>query len=67
MKSTESRIRKLESNSERRDYPYVIQVSDPPIAAELAAMERNRAAGRPFDKVPHKCGTVEEWLARYAP
>ncbi len=67
MKSTESRIRKLESKTERQHYPYVIQVSDPPTAAELAAVERNRAAGRPFVKLPYKCETVEEWLAKYGP
>jgi hypothetical protein len=67
MKSTEARIRKLESATGREDYPYVIHVSDPPTEAELAAMERNRTAGRPFVVVGHRCETVEEWLARYAP
>jgi hypothetical protein len=67
MKSTESRITKLESQTAQQDYPYVIHVSDPPTAAERAAMARNSAAGKWFMVVPHKCETVEEWLAKYAP
>ncbi len=67
MKSKAARIKKLESATQREDYPYVIHVSDPPTEAELAAMERNRAAGRPFVVAPQTSGSVEEWLAKYGP
>jgi hypothetical protein len=57
----EARIAKLE---QRRmpSPPYVVRVSDPKTPEDRAAIA---AAGRPVAVLPHKCGSIEEWAARY--
>jgi hypothetical protein len=41
---------------------YVVRVSDPKTPGDYTAIA---AAGRPVAVLPHKCGSVEEWAARY--
>jgi hypothetical protein len=58
-----ARIAKLEQWRIPRP-PYVVRVSDPRTLEDHAAIA---AAGRPVAVLPHKCGSVEEWAARYTP
>ena len=60
-RNLEVRVVKLEQWRMPRP-PYVIRVSDPMTPADRAAIA---SAGRPIAVLPHKCGTVEEWAARY--
>jgi hypothetical protein len=46
---------------------YVLHLSTPPKAVELAAIDKARSAGRRFAVLPRTCASVEEWLANYAP
>jgi hypothetical protein len=57
----EVRIAKLEQWRMPRP-PYVVRVSDPKTPKDYAAIA---SAGRPVAVLPHKCGSVEEWAARY--
>jgi hypothetical protein len=45
----------------------VIHLHDPPEALELLQLAAARIMRRTVAIVPAKCGTVEEWLQRYAP
>jgi hypothetical protein len=57
----ETRIAKLERWRMPRP-PYVVRVSDPRTLVDHAAIA---AAGRPVAVLPDKCGSIEEWAARY--
>jgi hypothetical protein len=63
-----SRLEKLEAahGDSAARFPYVIRVSEPPTESELAQIKANAIAGVPFARMPHKAGSMAEWLARYA-
>ena len=42
---------------------YVLHLSTPPKAEELAAIEKAKIEGRRFAVLPRTCASVEEWLA----
>ena len=44
---------------------YVIRLSDPPTPGERLQLIAARLERRPIVILPHKCKTMEEWLARY--
>jgi hypothetical protein len=60
-RNLEVRIAKLEQ-WRMPSPPYVVRVSDPKTAEERAAIA---SAGRSVAVLPHKCGSVREWAARY--
>jgi hypothetical protein len=60
------RIARLEQYRRPRS-SYVLHLSTPPKAVELAAIDKARSAGRRFAVLPRTCGSVEEWLANCAP
>jgi hypothetical protein len=64
VRGSETRIARLEQYRQLRS-AYVMRVSQPPTAEELAAIEKAKAAGRRFALLPNKCATTEEWLALY--
>ena len=41
---------------------YVVRVSDPKTPGDYTAIA---TAGRPVAVLPHKCGSIDEWRARY--
>jgi hypothetical protein len=45
---------------------YVVRLSKPPARQELLQLLAARLERRPIAIMPHKCATVDEWLARYA-
>jgi hypothetical protein len=59
--SLHTRIAKLEQRRAPRRQ-YVVRVSDPKTPGDYTAIA---AAGRPVAVLTHKCGSVEEWVARY--
>jgi hypothetical protein len=67
MKDHDRRLGRLELAQAPKHFPYVIRVSDPPTAAELAQMRANGEAGRPFAIMPHPCNDGAEWMARHTP
>jgi hypothetical protein len=56
-----TRVAKLEQRRAPRP-PHVVRVSDPRTPQDQAAIA---AAGRPMAVLPHKCGSIQEWAARY--
>jgi hypothetical protein len=60
-RNLEIRVAKLEQWRMPRP-PCVVRVSDPKTPEDRAAIA---AAGGPVAVLPHKCGSVEEWTARY--
>jgi len=44
---------------------YVVRLSDPPTSAERLQPMGAQLERRPIVIMPHKCKTVEEWMARY--
>jgi hypothetical protein len=46
---------------------YVLHLSTPPKAEELAAIEKAKIEGRRFAVLPRTYASVEEWLAIHAP
>ena len=59
------RIARLERYRRPRS-SYVLHLSTPPKALELAAIDKARSAGSRFAVLPQVCTSVEEWLAIYA-
>ena len=43
----------------------VIRLSSPPTPEERLQLLAARLQRRPFVIMPHKCATVDEWMARY--
>ena len=60
-RNLEVRIAKLEQWRMPRP-PYVVRVSDTRTPEDRAAIA---TAGRPVAVLPHKCGSIQEWAARY--
>ncbi len=56
-----TRVAKLEQRRAPRRQ-YVVRVSDPKTPGDYTAIA---AAGRPVAVLPHKCGSIQEWAARY--
>jgi hypothetical protein len=56
-----TRVARLEQRRAPRRQ-YVVRVSDPKTPGDYTAIA---ADGRPVAVLPHKCGSVEEWAARY--
>ena len=46
---------------------YVVRLSDPPSPQERLQLLAAHLERRQIVIMPHKCKTVEEWMARYAP
>jgi hypothetical protein len=46
---------------------YVVRLSDPPTPQERLQLLAAHLQRRPIVIMPHKCTTMEEWLARYRP
>jgi hypothetical protein len=46
---------------------YVLHLSTPPKAEELAAIDKARSAGGRFAVLTPSCASAEEWLANCAP
>ncbi len=44
---------------------HVVRLSEPPTGAEQLQLLAARLEHRPIVIMPHKCETVDEWLARY--
>ena len=44
---------------------YVVRVSDPPTPQERLQRLAAHLERRPIVIMPHKCRSIEEWLARY--
>jgi hypothetical protein len=44
---------------------YVVRLSDPPTPLERLLVLAAHLQRRPIVIMPHKCETVEEWMARY--
>ena len=61
-RNLEGRLAKLEFSRKPRG-GYVVHVSKPPTASELAEIELARIEGRAIVVLPHVCKTVDEWLA----
>ena len=66
MTSIAGRIARLEQHRQLRS-SYVLHLSTPPKAEELAAIEKAKAEGRRFAVLPHTCASAEEWLAVHTP
>ncbi|MEY9592279.1 hypothetical protein ABIA06_004570 [Bradyrhizobium yuanmingense] len=62
--SLQTRIAKLEHRHKPKGR-YVLRVSRPPTSDELASIACAKAEGRRHAILPHRCDTVDEWLARY--
>ena len=45
--------------------PYLIHVSNPRTDSELAQIEANALAGKPFVLMPHPPASIDEWLRRF--
>ena len=60
------RLARLERYRRPRS-PYVLHLSMPPKAEELAAIDKAKSEGRRFAVFPRTCARVEEWLADHAP
>ena len=45
---------------------YVVRLSDPPTPQERLQLLAAHLERRPIVVMPHKCKTVEEWIARYS-
>jgi hypothetical protein len=45
---------------------YVVRLSDPPNTKERLQLLAARLQRRPIAIMPHKCETMEEWIARYS-
>ena len=56
--------RAAESNAETRG-GCVVRLSDPPTAKERLQLLAAHLQRTPVAIVPHKCRSMEEWLARY--
>ena len=63
-RSIESRIAKLEEHRKPRA-AYVVRLSDPPTAAESSEIEYASQEGRWIAVLPHKCASIDEWVARH--
>ena len=46
---------------------YVVRLSDPPTVSEQLQLMAARLERRPIVIMPHKCKTLDEWMARYGP
>jgi hypothetical protein len=44
---------------------YVVRLSQPPTLQEQMQLMAARLERRPIVIMPHKCASVEEWMARY--
>ena len=44
---------------------YVVRLSDPPTPGERLQLITAHLERRPTVILPHKCASVEEWIARY--
>ena len=65
IRNLEARLAKLEdAKGVKPSRQYVYRVSNPPTAAEQAAID---SATGPIIIMPHPCETVDEWVAQYAP
>ena len=51
------------ANAETRG-GYVVRLSDPPTSTEQLQLIAARLERRPIVIMPHKCKTVDEWMAR---
>jgi hypothetical protein len=67
LKFLEAQVDKLEAARPGTSLPYVIRVSSPPTDLERLQIKANAEAGRPFVLLPHRCTSIEEWVARYRP
>ena len=45
--------------------PYVIRLSEPPTPHERLQLVAARLQRTPIVIMPHKCSSMEEWIARY--
>jgi hypothetical protein len=46
---------------------YVVRLSKPPAAGERLQLIAARLERRPIVILPHRCNTMDEWMARYGP
>jgi hypothetical protein len=46
--------------------PYVIRLSDPPTSHERLLLIAARLQRTPIVVMPHKCASMDEWMARYS-
>ena len=60
------RIARLERYRRPRS-SYVLHLSTPPKAEELAAIDKAKVRRAPLCCLPRTCASVEEWLANCAP
>jgi|GEM_PF-6148259 len=44
---------------------YVVRLSEPPTPNERLQLLAARLERRPIVIMPHKCATMDEWMARY--
>ena len=59
-------VRRVASANAETGGGYVVRVSDPPTPKERLQLLAARLQRRPIAIMPHKCKTVEEWVARYS-
>jgi hypothetical protein len=45
--------------------PYVVRLSNPPTAHERLQLIAARLERRPIVVMPHKCASMQEWIAKY--
>ena len=55
------------ARSDERRQGYVLRVSSPPTQREQLQITVALMQGAAVVVVPQRCGTIEEWLARYSP
>jgi hypothetical protein len=63
-RSLKTRIARLEEHRRPRS-GYVLRVSHPATADELALIAQAKAEGRRYAIMPHRCATADVWLAKY--
>ena len=58
-------VRRVTAANAETDGGYVVRLSDPPTPTERLQLLGARLEHRPIVIMPHKCASIEEWLARY--
>ena len=58
-------VRRVASTNTEPGGGYVVRLSDPPTPKERLQLLAAHLERRPIVIMPHKCKTVEEWMARY--
>ena len=58
-------VRRVASANAETGGGYVVRLSDPRTPGERLQLLAARLERRPIAIMPHKCATMEEWLARY--